>query len=446
MAEKESSRSKWIWLFIVPLAGALVGAFLINYLFPQWFGPRDGLAVATTWPAMKVCDSTAVAGGPGADNPVISGGQTVDRAAVAAERGGGAWGSGNLTLLVTPAGDRQVVVSSITPEVEAVDEVPSWIFKQLVQCGEVSYREFELNLDEATLTDKGVLGGLASGDSIPEAVGNDAFVVDAEQAASVVVAAFACTGSYDFSLDIAYTVSGTNTIEHKKVGPYRVYGGDGVLANPDVDALGNPEAGPPTLPSRCAGASQSSASPSPTPSAETAVTAQSVQSALIPVGSCGDGATFGWDQMYPIPLTGGSGEYFDASGLGAGILGSRFVGAEDMNGDGSEDAVIVLDCTGTPKEKCCAGRTSVASFVVVLDIGESSPARVGDPLTPTHVDIAGGDGFRAIDGDSVTLEGNEIRAYERLVYPDELDPAEIAANEGWYRFALVDGEWSSTAE
>src|SRR6478736_5114851 len=78
--------------------------------------------------------------------------------------------------------------------------------------------------------------------------------------------------------------------------------------------------------------------PTPTPDTDIRASAEAVQSALIPAGTCGDGETFGWDQRYPIQLEEGSGEEFDATGVGAGILSSRFVGAEDMNGDGVEDA------------------------------------------------------------------------------------------------------------
>lgn len=191
--------------------------------------------------------------------------------------------------------------------------------------------------------------------------------------------------------------------------------------------------------------SVSSQTPTPTPDPDIRVSAEAIQSALIPAGTCGDGETFGWDQRYPIQLDDGSGEEFDASGVGAGIMDSRLVGAEDMNGDGLRDAVLVVDCTGSPKDLCCSGRTSTANFVVVLDMGGATPTRVGDPIAATYVEIPDGDGSREIDGDTVTLEGDEILAHVRLVYPEGLDPADVEANEGWYRFALT-SQWSSTPE
>lgn len=249
MAERESGRSKFLWIVVAATVGIVAGA-VSTYLLPRWFDPPDGLAVATSWPAMEACDPTFAAGAPGAEEPVISAGQTTDRAAIASEKGGGAWASGNLTLLVTPSGDKQVIIGTITPKVEPVGDTPGWIVRQLAQCGEISRREFELNLDTGVLTDQGVIGADAAG--VPTPAPGGAFVVDPQQAAEVVVSAFACEGSYDFWLDIAYTVSGSATIAHESFGPYRVYGGEGILADESVEVYGNDEAGEPKLSFKCA--------------------------------------------------------------------------------------------------------------------------------------------------------------------------------------------------
>jgi hypothetical protein len=206
----------------------------------------DGIAVSPEWPALPRCDFTAAAAGPGAEPPVVSAEQTVDRAAVAAQEGGGAWASGNLYLVVTPSGDKQVAVRSITPRVAPVDDVPEWVFLQIAQCGEISYREFELDLDAGSLRDLGVQVGAPNEEAPPPvAVGADLFVVDSSTAAAIVVHSFACDRSYDFWLDVAYTVSGSTATEHTEVGPFRVYAGDDLLTGGEVDFLGNPEAGAP---------------------------------------------------------------------------------------------------------------------------------------------------------------------------------------------------------
>ncbi len=198
-------------------------------------------------------------------------------------------------------------------------------------------------------------------------------------------------------------------------------------------------------PSGAAATSSPVQTPTPAPTPDFRVSAEAAQTALIPAGTCGDGERFGWDQRYPIQLEDGSGEEFDEAGVGAGIMDSRLVGAEDMNGDGVEDAVLVVDCTGSPKDECCAGRMSTANFVVVLDMSGATSTRIGDPIAATHVEIPEGDGSREVDGETVTIEGNQILAHVRLVYPEGLDPADVAANEGWYRYTLTP-HWSGTRE
>lgn len=240
--------AKWVAGFIA--APVLVGVAL--FLLPRILPEAQGVAVSPAWPALEACDFTAVAAGPGAEPPAISTTDTVDRAAVALEDGGGAWASGNLSLLVTPEGDKQVTVRALTPRVEPVDDVPEWVFMPIAQCGDLTNREFELDLDAASLRDLGVIGEVADDDTPPPvAVGSDLFVVDSETTASVVVRSFACKGSYDFWIDIAYTVSGSTTIEHQEVGPFRVYAGDALLTGGDVEFFRHPEAGEPRAAFQC---------------------------------------------------------------------------------------------------------------------------------------------------------------------------------------------------
>lgn len=248
--KKWSGATKWaLGAGTTVLTGVVITVVAASLM--QMGEPSDGLAVSPDWPALPSCDYTAAAAGPGSEPPEISSAQTVDRAAVAAQDGGGAWASGNLSLVVTPSGDKQVAVRSITPRVEPVEDVPEWVFLQIAQCGEISYREFELDLDAASLRDLGVLGVPVGDEAPPVAVGSDLFVVDASTAAAIVVRSFACEGSYDFWLDIAYTVSGSTTTDHTEVGPFRVYAGDDLLTGGEVEFLGNPEAGDPRPADRC---------------------------------------------------------------------------------------------------------------------------------------------------------------------------------------------------
>ena len=246
-----SGAKKWALGLVSAVVTAVIVALVVPAVTRLGEAP-DGIAVSPDWPALPTCDSTAVAAAPGSGPPVISTTQTVDRAAVAGQEGGGVWASGNLTLVVTPSGDKQVAVRSITPRVEPVDEVPEWIFLQIAQCGEISYREFELDLDAASMRDLGVLGGAPNEDSPPPlAIGSDLFVVDSSTAAAIVVRSFACDRSYDFWLDIAYTVSGSSSTAHTEVGPFRVYAGDDLLADGAVDSFGVDEAGDPRPAYQC---------------------------------------------------------------------------------------------------------------------------------------------------------------------------------------------------
>jgi len=183
----------------------------------------------------------------------------------------------------------------------------------------------------------------------------------------------------------------------------------------------------------------------PAPSSESAeagllVTVDSVQNLLIPAGACGSGSGAGWDQPFAIQLSDGSGEHFDDAGKGAGILKTTFVGSSDINRDGVNDAVVMLDCTGTPLADCCAGRTSTLNAAVVLDVSDESPSLNGEPLFGSAVEVAGVDEYREIA--EVALIGTQLLVREVFTYPEELDPAVVTTHEGWHKFALTNGSWA----
>ena len=161
------------------------------------------------------------------------------------------------------------------------------------------------------------------------------------------------------------------------------------------------------------------------------VTDETVKDLLIPAGTCGDGSSIGWDQVEPIQLRDGEGESFDDDVRGAGVLESALIGAVDVSGDGAEEAVVSLKCTGSPKEMCCAGRTSSLDFIAVLDLTGETPRRVGDTITPTAPeDRSGTEQSRAFDGDAATLDGTTVVTYQTLVYPEQLSRREVARAGG----------------
>lgn len=172
------------------------------------------------------------------------------------------------------------------------------------------------------------------------------------------------------------------------------------------------------------------------------ITEASVGELLIPAGTCGDGTTLSWDQVDPIQLSGGQGESFDSDLVGAGVLDTHLVGAVDVTGDGLDEAVVALNCTGSLNETCCAGRTSHLDVVAVLDLSGDTPRRVGDTIMP--IDVPGPNEYdetRSFEGDDVTLDGTTVVTYQTLVYPEQLSPNDVERLAGEVRYSLQGESW-----
>lgn len=164
---------------------------------------------------------------------------------------------------------------------------------------------------------------------------------------------------------------------------------------------------------------------------------------LIPAGACTQ-----WEGTRPIQLSGGQGENFDDGGSGTGILETRLVGATDLTGDSRDDAVLVVQCTGTPAAQCCAGRSSILSTVLALDLSGTTPVLIGTPFSGGSIFSSEGDVDAEIydDGsDSPRLEGTDVLAYEYPIYELE-DPDEAETIAGWFRHTLKNGEWIRVSE
>lgn len=168
-----------------------------------------------------------------------------------------------------------------------------------------------------------------------------------------------------------------------------------------------------------------------------ALTPQSASELLIPADTC-----TGWPQPKPIRLHQGSGESFNADREGAGILESRLIGTPDLNGDGVDDAVLTLRCTGTPKALCCAGRLSTELEVVALDVSSDTPRLIAPAITGESVNIAGTDEPRTIVDDRVKLDGEVIETYQVPVYGDNYTEGQIAEATGFVRYELNAGSWT----
>lgn len=238
-AKKRRTIRKW-----AGRAGVVVGGFLaVNILAPIvvnnpfWSSLSSDITVATSWPSLESCDPiTAVAGTDDVKRPKGDA-SFPDRDAIAARPGGGAWVQGNLTVTIVATGDRQTVVRGIKPRVVPVTESPAWVYAPDGGCGDVATGELQLDLDAGSLTS--VDAGEAEGDgsaSIPK--GASGFAIDSGTSAQILISAQACARSYDFWLTIAYAKPNSADVAHKEIGPFRVYSGESVRANPAVSWLG----------------------------------------------------------------------------------------------------------------------------------------------------------------------------------------------------------------
>lgn len=152
---------------------------------------------------------------------------------------------------------------------------------------------------------------------------------------------------------------------------------------------------------------------------------------LIPAGTCGAGGEDeAWNHERPIQLVNGSGEAFDADLEGAGIFAARHLGNVDVNGDGINEIVLAVDCSGTPLYLCCASRASVMTFVVALDVTGPAPTRVGGTIVPGLHD---GEQYDIVEAG---LAGAGVVTTQRAVYQDTWPTRQVT-----YRYD--DGQWRS---
>lgn len=149
------------------------------------------------------------------------------------------------------------------------------------------------------------------------------------------------------------------------------------------------------------------------------VRAVDVMNALLPEGVCtppGDG----WPSGGPVQLVDGTGETFrtpdepDKYGSlvpqGNYIAETVVAGYADVDGDGVEDVVSDLTCSGSPQERCCAGRGSIVSYAVVLGVdSDGRLSLVGHAIGPTTENSE----YKTITG--VELVGSSVVTVERCV-------------------------------
>ena len=102
-----------------------------------------------------------------------------------------------------------------------------------------------------------------------------------------------------------------------------------------------------------------------------------------------------------------------------GLLERTGLGTADVDSDGSPETVLALQCSGSPPESCCAGRTSLLWFVAAFDAASDElrlkgPVIRGTPATPGDED---GPAFRAIE--DARLDGASVVTTERISYAEQ---------------------------
>ena len=195
-----------------------------------------------------------------------------------------------------------------------------------------------------------------------------------------------------------------------------------------------------------------SASPTTTTATTTTTTTPRVEvpgditSLTIPAGSCGAPNGDGWVQSEPIQLRGGEGESFpssDPEAAGASILEIGLVGTTDLTGDGTDEAIVWVSCSGSRIAQCCAGRASVMDVVLALDLTGPQPQRVGESIWPVEVtDSSGSEQPRSFIGSDVRLDGRSVVTHQSLIYDSpSLTASERQRLEGTVTYDLVGGTW-----
>lgn len=170
------------------------------------------------------------------------------------------------------------------------------------------------------------------------------------------------------------------------------------------------------------------------------LTNQQLANTQIPAHSCGTSQQ-GWDSEDPIPLKRGAGTARNPDGSYAGvtILDSSVMGRADFTDDGTEEVVLRLHCSGSEPERCCAGRTSLANFVVLFEVDRKGKLRrLGKPI------MGGKSGPEGRQISSAKLSGKTVVTKEYIVYPEGHTNAELGGDP--YRtitakYVLRNGEW-----
>lgn len=177
-------------------------------------------------------------------------------------------------------------------------------------------------------------------------------------------------------------------------------------------------------------------------------TDRQILNSKLPPHVCWSGE-WGWDGDIPIQLRDGQGEAKNADGSfgDVTVLESSVLGRADLDGDGAEEIVLSLLCTGSPREHCCAGRSSLATAIAVFAVQRGKltavapvlmggASRPGDQYGPAQRRIW-----------SVKLRDKKIVTTESIIYPEGYTPAQVGGDpfeQITVEYRLNRGSWTSS--
>lgn len=250
-----NQNSAGVWLFVVQLAILALLGFMLVFLSKGTVaessasqggadtsnttatGPSSApvnrpkgqdvdLIAETSWPLTRGCDGgTTVAmahGGPPVQSFQIDG----DERQRIVDAGGASWESGTLYVDLSAKDGKALKILNIRPNIKQKQLAPpDWVYSPGGGCGGPSDRVFDLRLDDASLVDKGIVEGTAelSSGARADAIG-PAFIVSAEEPATLRFDTRSCRGNYEWSLEITYSVVGQEGSLTRTIGPFRSMG------------------------------------------------------------------------------------------------------------------------------------------------------------------------------------------------------------------------------
>lgn len=169
---------------------------------------------------------------------------------------------------------------------------------------------------------------------------------------------------------------------------------------------------------------------------------QELVNAVLPANVCWTGRS-GWEHDVPMELVNGVAEARNADGsfAGAAIRDARVIGRADLNGDGEQEVVLALTCTGSPHASCCAGRASIMDAVAVFS---DRNGRYLELIAPTLMGGNGPQGTASRRIGEVSLFEDVIVATESVIYPETTSSAEAGGDPHapvTVEYRLENGVW-----